>query len=150
MGQLERECRCFALYLTGQPPVDYVVAKYKEFHNDSRVFSKSDSFDEFLIERSVRGPFWTRLADSYASRFHKTSRIRKKLALTLAILECAPPSFEMLDSREHVSTARAVLHLILNGAAYAGCLALSILLFTLPRIRLSLARRFRQEVVAER
>jgi hypothetical protein len=149
MDRLERECRCFALYLTGQPASDYLVLKYKDFHDSSPEVANSDSFDEFLIERAVRGPFWTRLADCYASRFRKTSAIRKKLVLTLAILECSSASSQRLDSIEHPGMAGAVWRLTLIGARYAGCLALSALLFTPARIRLWLARRSHQRAVAE-
>ena len=99
MLQLERECRTYTRYLIGQTPSEYVVEKYMDFHRkwDALAALKSDRFDQFLVGLSARRPFWARLADSYASRFRKDSAVRKKLVLTLALLECAPPSFEKLD-----------------------------------------------------
>src|SRR5262249_37519982 len=81
---------------TGQAPTPYVIEKYRAFHE--RVGIQAGSrFDQWLVAMSARGPGWTRLADSYATVFLRSSVVRRKLVLMLALLECAPPSSEALD-----------------------------------------------------
>lgn len=99
IAQLERECRTYVRYLIGQAPSDYVVEKYVDCFQKSDVLAalKPNRFDRFLVQISARGLFWAGLADSYVSASCKSSAVRKKLIVTLALLECAPPSFETLD-----------------------------------------------------
>src|SRR5438045_4660893 len=113
MDQLGRECRAYAQYLTGAPPNAYVIEKYRDFHRraDIEAVLPPDPFDQFLLQTSARGPYWARLADSYASRFRKDASVRKKLVVTLAILECAPPTFEQLDAVDRGGPMGAFLQL---------------------------------------
>ena len=143
MDQLERECRSYTRYLTGQRPSPYVIDKYRDFHGKSDALAdlKFDSFDQFLVETSARGPFWARLADSYASRFRKESAVRKKLVVALAILECAPPSFEVLDAVDCGGTAGAILRLGWGAAVCVVCVLVSLALFGPVRLGQMLARR---------
>jgi hypothetical protein len=152
MDQLERECRAFTQYLTGEPPHGYVVEKYRDFHRqgDIPAVLPVDRFDQFLLHTSARGPYWARLADSYASRFRKSAAVRKKLVLTLAILECAPQTFEQLDAVKQGGLIGAFLRMGLGTVLYICNLALAIALFAPARIALSIARRSRQAAVAER
>src|ERR1700730_1678960 len=98
-SQLERECLIYTQYLIGRMPSPYVVNRYLDFHHKSDAMTslEFDAFDQFLVSVSARAPFWASMADSYASVFRKDSVIRKKLVLTLALLECVAPSFEALD-----------------------------------------------------
>ena len=91
MLQLERECRSYTRYLTGQAPTRYVIEKYSDFHQKMGAAEGRDRFDCFLVRTSARGPLWARLADSYGSVWRKNSPVRKKLVLTLALLESASP-----------------------------------------------------------
>src|ERR1035437_9355874 len=97
MAQLERECQSYTRYLIGQTPTPYVVEKYRDFHQKMGPVADGDRFERFLVSTSARGPVWARLTDSYASVWRKNSFVRKKLAVTLALLECASPGFEDLD-----------------------------------------------------
>src|SRR5215469_12600701 len=102
MQQLEQECAVYARYLSGHPPTGYLVEKYLDFYQKLGGKAEpgeveSDPFDSFLVRVSAEGPTWARLADSYARVFRPGSALRKKLVLVLALLECAPPSFEALD-----------------------------------------------------
>jgi nucleoside-diphosphate-sugar epimerase len=126
---LRQECRTFARYLTGHAPGAYIEDKYEEFHRTRPEEVPSGGFDARLVGAAARGPRWTRLADTYASRFAKTSALRKKVALVLALLESAEPSASRLDlpaahSRFGVwwGAATAVFR-------YAVALAVSIVLF---------------------
>ena len=125
-GSLERECRVYARYLIGRDPSPYVVSKYLEFHSQCGAkVVPGDAFDRVLCALSARGGLSTRLADIYASRFAREAALRKKLVLTLALLECAPGSFEYLDDVEGGGALRLWLRLATGGARYAALLALS-------------------------
>ncbi len=139
--QLGRECRSYARYLIGEAPSAYVIEKYLDFHQQSDLSSTltHDRFDWFLARISARGPFRARMADTYASRFRKHSLVRGKLALTLALLECAPPSFEIVDRAPGGGLAGAVLRLGWQALRYALVLAVSAALFTPVRITMALS-----------
>ena len=152
MDQLERECRAYTQYLTGTPPDGYVIQKYRDFHTrgDVERVLPLDRFDQLLLDTSARGPCWTRLVDTYASRFRKDAAVRKKLVLTLAILECAPQTFEQLDAVSCGGPVGAILHLGLGAILYACNLILAVALFAPVRVALSIGRRSRQTAAAER
>src|SRR3954453_7036423 len=96
-SELERECCSYTVYLSGSAPPRYVIEKYLDFHQKFGAHADIRSLHCFLLSVSARGPFWTRVADSYASVWRKHSILRQKLVLTLALLECSPPVFETLD-----------------------------------------------------
>ena len=126
---MERECRVYARYLTGQEVDRYVAGKYAGCHATGRIAEPIDPFDCFLTDVSVRGPLWTRLADAYASRFRKDCVLRKKLVLTLALLECSPATFEYLEGVSSGSRAGALVRMAGDGMLFAAALPLAILLF---------------------
>jgi hypothetical protein len=97
---LDRECSVFCRYLIGQAPNDYVKKKYREAHR-SRSFARhnpSIPSDDFLVKIARISPWSTRFIDVYSSFFQRTSLVRKKLVLLLAILESAEPSHHYLES----------------------------------------------------
>jgi hypothetical protein len=130
MLQLERECRSYTRYLIGQAPSPYVIAKYRDFHQRIGFDEGGEGpFDRLLLPVSARGPVWARLADSYASVWYKNSSVRRKLVLTLALLECSPPSFDMLDRCPSRGPAGAALRLTFGAAVYACSLFAGIIVF---------------------
>src|SRR5262245_7821266 len=139
-AQLERECRSYSKYLIGQAPSAYVIGKYLDFHRQSDIASAltNGRFDRFLARVSARGPVRARLADTYASRFRKRSLVRGKLALTLALLECAPPSFEIVDQVRGGGFAGAALRLGWNALRYVLVLVVSVAIFTPVRFVMAL------------
>ena len=141
-SRIERECRTFVHYLIRRDPEPYVLGKYAEYHSQqgARV-APADPFDRFLLDVSICGPFWTRLADTYASRFHKHAAVRKKLVLTLALLECSRGSFEILDRATARGVVSACARLGWRVAVYAACLLTSMLLFLPVRIWKSAAAK---------
>jgi hypothetical protein len=141
MDQLERECRTYSRYLIGLNPSSYVIDKYRHFHQQSETDLARDRFDRFLIAVSARTPFWARLADSYASFLRKNSGVRKKLVLTLALLECAPPSFETLDRVPSGGSVGAVLRLGLCAMRYAITLLVATTIFTPVRLWIGPGKR---------
>ena len=127
--QLEQECRSYARYLIGRTADDYVVRKYLAYHEQNRTaITPSDPFDRFLINLSARGPWWACLADVYASRFHRYSALRKKLVLTLAVLECSRDSFWYVDAAGAEGLLRVLGRLSWSASVYLYTLAVAILL----------------------
>lgn len=149
--QLERECRTYTRYLIGQAPSDYVIEKYVDSFQRSDVLAalKPGRFDEFLVKISSRRPFWTGLADSYARVFYKNSAVRKKLVVTLALLECASPSFEVLDRTDDGGPLRTLIRLGLGAIRYAIAFVVAFVIFTPVRLGLALSS-LRLPMAAER
>ena len=138
---LERECRVFARYLTGQEPSGYIIEKYQDFHQKIGVRGGAARFDRFLVSTAACGPYWTRLADSYGTMFRRNSVLREKLVVVLALLECSPPAFETLDHVPPGGLAGAGLRLILGGMNYALALLIGSLLFSPVRLWMAIGER---------
>lgn len=141
-SRIERECRTFARYLIGRDPEPYVLGKYAEYHSQQGArIAPADPFDRFLLDISVCGPFWTRLADTYASRFYKHASVRKKLVLMLALLECSPGTFEILDRATARGVVSACARLAWGVAVYATSLLIAVVLFLPVRMCKSAAAK---------
>ena len=150
-SQLERECFTYTRYLIGGVPSQYVVNRYLDFHQKSDAITGVgfDAFDQFLVGVSARGPFWASLADSYASVFRKDSAVRKKLVVTLALLECVAPSFEAIDAVEARSPMATSISLAWRAAKYAFLLGGSVVFFTPVRAAMVFSWKPRAEPVLE-
>ena len=140
-ASLERECRSYTRYLTGQAPNRYVIDKYLDFHQKIGVNQPMQRFDRFLLRVSARGPFWARLADSYASVLRKNSAVRKKMIVTLALLECTQPTFEMLDRVPAGGRTGAVLRLAMSATGYVLTVLMAAALFMPARFWLAVRER---------
>jgi hypothetical protein len=128
IAPLERECRVFTRYLTGQEPIEYVLRKYVEYHR-ANLLTGDRGFDRLLTGFAAKGPFFARLADSYASRFRKRAALRRKLVLLLALLECSPQASRFLDLVDNGSRVRLFLRLGWRGVIYASALLVSTAIF---------------------
>ena len=138
---LEQECRVFARYLTGQDPSRYIIEKYQDFHQKIGVRGGSARFDRFLVSTAARGPYWTRLADSYGTLFRRNSVLREKLVIVLALLECAPPASETLDRVPAGGLTGALLRMAVGGMSYALALSIGGLLFSPVRLWMAIGER---------
>ncbi|MBV8841602.1 MAG: hypothetical protein JO307_02220 [Bryobacterales bacterium] len=141
MQKLERECRVFARYLSGVDPSSYLVQKYGDFHEQLGASAGSDRFDEFLVRVASRGVFWTTLADGYSRLFRKSGALRKKLIVVLALLECAPPSYEILDSVPTGGLAGSVVRLAGISAKFLAAAIAGTVLFAPARVWMSARER---------
>lgn len=150
-AQLERECFTYTRYLIGRVPSPYLVNRYLDFHRKSDAMTGLgfEPFDQFLVAVSARGPFWASMADSYASVFRKDSVVRKKLVLTLALLECGP-TFELLDEVDGRRVLATAMSLAWRASKYAFLLGTSVVLFTPFRIAMAFSWKPRAEPVLER
>lgn len=85
-----------ARYILGGEVTAYQIGKYIAFHQQ-RALAPANAFDALLLRLSSMGGVGMALADSYSGLLYRTSIVRAKLVLTLAILEASPPSFAVLD-----------------------------------------------------
>jgi hypothetical protein len=106
-----------------------VIEKYRDFHQKMGLEAGNDRFERFLVATSARGPLWARLADSYAKMWRKSSCVRRKLVLTLGLLECTPPAFEKLDRTPGGGSIGVLFHLGLGVAGYVCALLAASALF---------------------
>jgi len=136
IAPLARECNVFARFLSGPMPSPYVLEKYLHAHARSAAFTDATRFDRALLAFARRGPFWTRLTDSFACLFARRSVFRRKLILLAAILESVPPEQGFLDAVRFANPFALALVLAAKGLAFAACLLLSVLLFLPLRIAL--------------
>ncbi|MGD0270043.1 MAG: hypothetical protein ABSB14_13340 [Candidatus Sulfotelmatobacter sp.] len=150
-SQLERECLTYTRYLIGRVPSQYVVNRYLDFHQKSDAMSGlgSDNFDHFLVSISARAPFWARMADSYASVFRKGSIVRKKLVVTLALLECVAPSCEVFDNADGRSPLATLASLGWRAARYSFLFGASVVVFTPVRVAMAFSWKPRAEAMLE-
>ncbi|HEY7336516.1 MAG TPA: hypothetical protein VH639_16610 [Bryobacteraceae bacterium] len=139
-NQLERECSTFATYLSGRLPTPYLIEKYLDFHQKLGEKTAADRFDAFLVGVAARNAVWTRLADSYTRIFRPSSVLRTKLILVLALLECAPPSFEALDRVPGGGILGTVLRLAGASARFVAAALAGAAIFT--PVRFWMARRW--------
>jgi hypothetical protein len=88
----ERECRVFCRYLVRHEPEPYVVQKYLDAHAALNVALRETPLDRLLMRLALRGPAWTRWADTYSRLVAPSSVLRSKLVLLVAILETKTPT----------------------------------------------------------
>jgi hypothetical protein len=111
---LSRECAVFCRYLIGKKPGAYVLGKYADGHRVGRMAraARPDPFDAFLILLARVCPLAARLVDGYTLLFYRSSSVRRKLVLLLAILESCTPTYHYLDSVESDPGPLLVLRLL--------------------------------------
>jgi hypothetical protein len=133
-SELALEFVRLARYLAGVHATPYQIATYLKLRR-ARSIAPASAFDR-LLDRLARGGVGLALADAYSGFFHRRSVVRAKLVATLAILECSPPSFVVLDAPDPGG------RLTLIGLAFRGVvagLALTLATLTLGPAHLWLA-----------
>jgi hypothetical protein len=121
--RLGAEFRLFARHLTRAGGTPYQEGKYIEAHRKLGIGPR-DRFDRWLygVARSGAPGIW--LADAYTGLLARKSIVRSKLVLTLALLECAPPSFVELDRPDKGGVWLALLSTAMRGFEFAFALLL--------------------------
>jgi hypothetical protein len=100
---LALECRTFTQYLVGADPAADVVAAYHRAHVVTAVApagASSRPLDRALLRVARLGPVCTRAADSYAAAFARSTVLRRKLVLLVAILESRGETASTIDSAD--------------------------------------------------
>ncbi len=136
---LERECRLWSRYLAGVTPSAYLTARYIECHRRSELFrTPPDAVDAMLLRVGRMGRFGALLADTYATLVRPGSLLRRKLVLLLALMECVPPTSDLLDSPIARTRAGGLVRMSFEAALSLAALAIS--LAVLGPLHLALAR----------
>jgi len=135
-SRLAAECDVLTRYLTGALPSRDVTAAYLD--GVSREPGPPDDADARLLDFAGRGPVRARTADVWCRVFAPTSRLRRRLVLLLAILECTP-AVERLDRIATTAPARVAVGLARRAAASAALLLVGTVLLA-PVLRLRSGR----------
>lgn len=124
--QLQDEFGIFARHLAGAKGASYQQGKYIEAH-EKRSLAPATGFDRFLLSVARLGPVGIWLADAYSGMFARKSIVRSKLVLTLALLECSPPTFALLDKPTRGGLWGALFATALRGVEFVLALLLGAL-----------------------
>lgn len=116
--RLGAEFRLFARHLTRAGGTPYQESKYIDAHRKLDIDPR-DRFDHWLLGVARSGTLGIWLADAYAGLLARKSILRSKLVLTLALLECAPPSFMELDRPDNGGVWLALLSTAMRGFEFA-------------------------------
>ena len=125
---LEGECKTFVPHLTGLDANPYVIKKYIDAHRALPSLQPSSRFDRILLGFARGSRITLALADAYAGVFAKSSALRKRLVLTLALLETAAPFYERIDAAAGGTPAGAFVRLTGKGTLAVVMLAIGTLL----------------------
>ena len=125
---LEQECQTFTRYLLKQPPTDYVEAKYREAHVVGNIIRKAEvgSFDDLLLRLARAHSLGSKLVDTYAALFARSSVVRIKLIVLLGILESCAPTHMHFDTPESERMPIIVIKLLQHGLVFSFWLLLSL------------------------
>lgn len=129
-----RECDLFCRYLLGRSPEPAVVAAYCRAHAvgvvERQLPAHPSARDRALLQIARIGPAFVRAADAYAAVFARSSLLRRKLVLLLAILESGGAAAE-LDHATPGSRVSWILSTAIALAAVALRIAVAAVLVTL-------------------
>ena len=141
---LSRECAVFCRYLIGKRPNEYILRKYEDGHRVGRMarVAGSDPFDAFLIRMARMSPLTAKLVDGYTRVFYKSSSVRKKLVLLLAILESCSPTHHYLDSVESNPKPLLILRLLQRILLFPLVLVLGTIIIVPVHVMAGVARKF--------
>lgn len=123
-----REFAVFARYLGMRQPSAAMVAYYARSVAQAAA-PTTTAFDRALTRWAARHPAVTALADAYARRVLPYGLLRCRLALVLAILESAPPSFTIMHASDPRPAWRAWIELAACGFRAIGTAIVAVVLF---------------------
>jgi hypothetical protein len=129
--------------LVGEEPNDYVKRKYREAHEQRSLARGGHPSDSLLVPLARISPWNTKAIDTYARVFRRSSLVRKKLVLLLAILETCAPTYAYLDSPDPTSRAVFFLRSLQRGLMFSLiCLIAAVVLFPLELMVRASAKLF--------
>jgi hypothetical protein len=94
---VELECIIFTRHLLGVRPDRTVVETYKAALTAVPALQPSSAWDRSLLAMARRGVAGARCADAFAALFARTSVLRNRLVILLAILETRAPYSDTID-----------------------------------------------------
>ena len=142
MIELERECDTFCAAMIGRPPPESVRAAYVRAHEAGAILrdaqEKPTRFDDWLVRFARGGQARTRLADSYAVLFARSTVLRRKLVLLLAILESTAPSTRWIDTPDPGTAQGFFVSAFAQACAFVLRAAVATMFITAVRISFAL------------
>lgn len=103
IDSLCQECAVYTRYLVDCEPSPYILQKYAEAFAAGRPLANlnNSGFDTLIEKISIKNTLFTRAIDGYCKLFYRTSRVRKKLMLLLAILETQTTTAQIIDTPDN-------------------------------------------------
>ena len=118
---IDRECRVFTKHLVGARPDPLVLASYRRAVESVPALAARSTWDRALLSIARGSVIGARLTDAHAALFARSSTLRKRLVMLLAILESRAPYAESIDKPLGGSLPGAIVRLSLQGfVAVAG------------------------------
>ena len=126
-SDVAEECQVFCRYLSDRPPPAEVLSAYRRAHQCGVVAVDAawPPIDAALLWMARLGPSLTRAADAYAVTFAKSSLLRRKLVLLLAILESCGSTIGAVDTVAPGPSVRWAAGIVLNVVVFAAALGLA-------------------------
>lgn len=114
---IRREFRVFGRYLVGRDPGAYAVSHYERWHaaRGNAEAAGAPPIDRVLVAVARVHPVATRIADAYCARLRKASLLRRKLVLVLALVECSPETFALVEEPRSGGRAGTWARLVVSG-----------------------------------
>lgn len=139
MSALARESRVFARYLLGRPVGEEVLRSYEAAVQGGAAGPHPEpiAFDRLVAALARATPALTRLVDMYSRHFRRTSPVRKRLILMLAILESHAPLYAELDRVDRGGKAVMYARMAFTVLGSGLLLLLGVLLLTPMRLVLA-------------
>ena len=131
---LEKECRVFTRYLLGVEADAAVIDRYQAAMAALPTLTIESAWDRALLSLARTGTFGVRCADSFAALFAKSSMLRKRLVMLLAILETRAPYFEHIDRPIGGSLPLVIARVALSGTTSALLLVVGALILIPMRL----------------
>lgn len=131
--ELLNECGVFTRHIAGRAATPRVSEQYAAAHRVLPGLEPGDGHERWLLRVARRGPAACRVADAWARLAAPQGAFRRKLVVLLAILEVTPPYAAELD-QPRGGALLAWLRIAGSGVAFAGALAVGVLLFLPARL----------------
>lgn len=132
-GTIRREFRVFGRYLVGRDPGASALAHYERWHaaRGNAEQASAPAIDRVLVAVARVHPVATRIADAYCARLRRASLLRRKLVLVLALVECSPETYALVEEPRSAGRAGAWTRLVVSGGV-EGLAFVAGALFLLP------------------
>lgn len=133
---LDAECDTFTRHVIGMAPDEGTRASYRRAVASVPALLPVGAFDRVLLRTAARGLVWARMADAFAGLLARSSTLRKRLVMLLAILESRPGSFERIDAPLGGSPGPALVRMAGRGVLALVALGAGLLIFLPLRLLL--------------
>jgi hypothetical protein len=124
---VDRECRTFARHLLGGSPDAKTREDYRRAVATVPELAASGPRDHALLGLARTGWLATRLADAWAALFARSSVLRKRLVMLLAIMESRAPTSAAIDRPLGGSSPVAIFAIAARGVVAVAGLAIAVL-----------------------